>query len=181
MVLVAQIGAAHGIKGEVRLKSFTQEPLSVAGYGPLTAADGRSFEILSARPAAGSSSPDMLVVRFKGVDDRNAAEKLNRIELSVPQERLPAAGEGEYYHADLIGLSAVSRDGVLLGTVVGVHNFGAGDLIEIAPPRGKTLLVPFNDDAVPEVDVAGGRMVVEPPVEVELGAGADANPTEDPS
>jgi 16S rRNA processing protein RimM len=167
MVLVAQIGAAHGLKGEVRLKSFTQQPLSVLDYGPLTAADGRTFELLSARPAAGSSSPDMLVVRFKGVADRTAAENLNRIELSVPQDRLPPAGEGEYYHADLIGLAAVTRDGASLGTVVGVHNFGAGDLIEIAPPAGKTVLIPFTDDAVPEVDIAGGRMVIEPPVEVE--------------
>jgi 16S rRNA processing protein RimM len=173
MVLVAEIGAAHGIKGEVRLKSFTAEPLSVADYGPLTAADGRVFEILSARPAAGSSSPDMLVVRFKGIADRTAAEKLNRIALSVPQERLPPAEEGEYYHADLIGLAAVTKTGTPLGTVVGVHNFGAGDLIEVAPPRGKTMLIPFNDDAVPEVDVAGGRMVVEPPVEVELGQARD--------
>jgi 16S rRNA processing protein RimM len=171
LVLVAQFGAAHGIKGEVRLKSFTQDPFAVTTYGPLAAADGRTFEILAARAAAGSSSPDMLVVRLKGIADRTAAEKLNRIELSVPQERLPKAGEGEYYHADLIGLAAVSRDGAPLGTVVGVHNFGAGDLIEIAPPHGKTMLVPFNDDAVPEVDVAGGRMVVEPPVEVDLGAG----------
>jgi len=167
MVLVAQIGAAHGIKGEVRLKSFTAEPLSVADYGPLMAADGRTFEITSARRAAGSSSPEMLVVRFKGVDDRTAAEKLNRIELSVPQERLPPAGEGEYYHADLIGLSAVTREGAPLGVVVGVPNYGAGDLIEIAPPRGKTFLVPFTDAAVPEVDVAAGHIVVEPPNEIE--------------
>jgi len=167
MVLVAQIGAAHGIKGEVRLKSFTAEPLSVAGYGPLVAADGRTFELLSARPAAGSSSRDMLVVRFKGVADRTAAEKLNRIELSVPHERLPPAGEGEYYHADLIGLAVVTKDGAPLGTVVGVPNYGAGDLIEIAPPRGKTFLIPFTDDAVPEIDLVRGHMVVEPPTEVE--------------
>ncbi len=175
MVLVAQIGAAHGIKGEVRLKSFTAEPLSVAGYGALTAADGRTFELLSARPAAGSSSRDMLVVRFKGVADRTAAEKLNRIELSVPQDRLPPAGEGEYYHADLIGLAAVTKEGAPLGTVVGVPNYGAGDLIEIAPPRGKTFLVLFTEDAVPEIDIAGGRIVVDPPVEVDLGDAADAD------
>lgn len=180
MVLVAEIGAAHGIKGEVRLKSFTAVPLSVMDYGPLTAADGRTFELLSARPAAGSSSPDMLVVRFKGVADRNAAEKLNRIELSVPQDRLPPAGEGEYYHADLIGLAAVTKDGAPLGTVVAVQNYGAGDLIEIAPPQGKTLLIPFTDDAVPQVDVAGGHMVVEPPVEIEV-AGMDGGSSEEAS
>lgn len=163
LVLVAQIGAAHGIKGEVRLKSFTQVPADVAAYGPLTAPDGRAFEIQSARAAAGSSSPEMLVVRLKGVADRNAAEKLNGLELSVPQDRLPAAEEGEYYHADLIGLSAVTLSGTILGTVVGVPNYGAGDLLEIAPPMGNTVLVPFTDAAVPEVDIAGGRVILDPP------------------
>ena len=166
MVLVAEIGAAHGIKGEVRLKSHTEVPLTVADYGPLSAPDGRTFEITAARPAAGSSSPEMLVVRFKGVADRNAAEKLTGIRLSVPYDRLPPANEGEYYHADLIGLQAVTRDGAPLGTVVGVPNYGAGDLIEIAPPRGQTFLVLFTDAAVPEVDIAGGRIVVEPPTEI---------------
>ncbi|MEJ0011138.1 MAG: ribosome maturation factor RimM [Bauldia sp.] len=163
LVLVAQIGAAHGIKGEVRLKSFTQDPFSVEDYGPLTARDGRTFEIETARAAAGSSSADMLIVRLKGVADRNAAEKLNGIELSVPQEKLPPAEEGEYYHADLIGLSAVTLSGTILGTVVGVPNYGAGDLLEIAPPTGNTVLVPFTDAAVPQVDIAGGRVILDPP------------------
>lgn len=164
MIVVGQFGAPHGIKGEVRLKSFTAQPLQVARYGPLAAADGRSFEIASARPAAGSSSPDMLVVRVKGVADRTAAERLKNLTLSVPFERLPPAEEGEYYHADLIGLSAVTPEGTAVGTVVAVQNFGAGDLLEIAPEHGETLLVPFTDTAVPEVDVAGGRVVVIPPV-----------------
>jgi 16S rRNA processing protein RimM len=163
LVLVAQVGAAHGIKGEVRLRSFTQVPADVAGYGPLTAPDGRAFEILAARSAAGSSSAEMLVVKFKGVADRNAAEKLNGIELSVPQERLPAAEEGEFYHADLIGLAAVTVGGAPLGTVVNVPNYGAGDLLEIAPPSGPTILVPFTEAVVPEIDVAAGRIIVAPP------------------
>ncbi len=162
-VVVAQFGAAHGITGEVRQKSFTQDPLCVQDYGPLTAPDGRTFEIQSARAAAGSSSPEMLVVRLKGVADRNAAEKLNGLELSVPQDRLPPAEEGEYYHADLIGLSAVTLSGTILGTVVGVPNYGAGDLLEIAPPIGNTILIPFSDAAVPEIDIAGGRVIVDPP------------------
>ena len=162
-VVVAQIGAAHGIKGEVRLKSFTQEPLAVMGYGQLAAPDGRMFEIVAARAAAGSSSPDMLVVRFKGIADRNVAETLTGIELTVPQERLPPAEEGEFYHADLIGLAAVTVDGAALGTVVAVPNFGAGDLLEIAPPSGNTVLVPFTEAVVPEIDVAAGRVVVDPP------------------
>jgi 16S rRNA processing protein RimM len=163
LVLVARLGAAHGIKGEVRLKTFTQDPFAVADYGPLMAADGRSFAIETVREAAGSSSPDMLIVRLKGVRDRSAAEALNGIELSVPQERLPPAEEGEYYHADLIGLVAVTVAGETLGTVVGVPNYGAGDLLEIAPPAGKTILIPFTDAVVPDVDIAGGRVVIDPP------------------
>ena len=162
-VLVGQFGAAHGIKGEVRLKSFTARPQDVGNYGPLTGDNGAKYEIETARMAAGTS-PDMLVVRVKGVRDRNAAETLNGIRLSMPQERLPPAEEGEYYHADLIGLSAVTAGGDSLGTIVGVPNYGAGDLLEIAPKRGATILVPFTDAAVPEVDVAGGRVVVVPPV-----------------
>jgi 16S rRNA processing protein RimM len=161
-VVVAQFGAAHGIKGEVRLKSFTGVPAEVAAYGQLEAPDGRRFEIEAARPAAGTS-PDMLVVRLKGVGDRNAAEALNGIELSVSRDRLPPAGADEYYHADLIGLAAATAAGEALGTVIAVHNYGAGDLLEIAPRRGATFLLPFTRAAVPEVDIAAGRIVVEPP------------------
>ncbi len=164
MILVAQFGAAHGVRGEVRLKSFTANPADVAQYSPLVAKDGRTFEITSARPAAGSSSPDMLVVRIKGITDRNAAEALNRLELSVPYERLPLPEEGEYFHADLIGLAAVSPEGAALGTVVGVENYGAGDLLEIAPGRGGTYFVPFTEAHVPTVDIAGGRVVIIPPL-----------------
>ena len=169
-VVVAEIGAAHGIKGEVRLKSFTQAPLDIAAYGPLTAADGRTFEIASARPAAGTS-PGMLVVRLDGVADRNAAEALTGTLLSVPFDRLPQPGADEFYHADLIGLSAVTPEGQALGTIVAVPNYGAGDLLEIAPPRGATILVPFNRTHVPDVDIWGGRVVVVPPVFDEAGEG----------
>ena len=161
-VVVAQIGAAHGIKGEVRLKAFTRDPMSLPGYGLLAAVDGRLFEIEAIRPAAGTSS-DMLIVCFKGVRDRDAAERLTGVELSVAAERLPPPDADEFYHADLIGLSAVTMDGQALGTVVGVPNYGAGDLIEIAPARGSTILVPFTRSAVPEIDVAAGRVVVVPP------------------
>jgi 16S rRNA processing protein RimM len=161
-VLIARIGAAHGIKGEVRVKAFTADPAAIRSYGPLEAADGRRFEVAGFRPAAGPAT-DMLVVRFKGIADRNAAEALNGIELSVPRDRLPPADEDEYYHADLIGLTAFGPDGSELGTVTAVHNYGAGDLIEIAPRRGETLLVPFTRAVVPEIDMAGGRLVVDPP------------------
>jgi 16S rRNA processing protein RimM len=166
-VVIARIGAAHGIRGEVRLKSFAATPLDAVNYGPLTAPDGRQFTPASARPAG--ASPDMLVVKFREVADRTAAEKLNGLDLSVPRSALPPADEGEFYHADLIGLSAVTADGAPLGTVIAVQNYGAGDLIEIAPAEGATLLVPFTAASVPEVDVAAGRIVVIPPEEATEG------------
>lgn len=162
MVLVARVGAAHGIKGEVRVKPLTADPHAITAYGPLEAADGRRFEIAAARPAAGTS-PDMLVVRFKGIATRNEAEALNGTELFVARERLPEAGADEFYHADLIGLAAVTTAGETLGTVVGVPNYGAGDLLEIAPSRGPSLLVPFTRAVVPEVDLAANRVVIAPP------------------
>jgi 16S rRNA processing protein RimM len=116
----------------------------------------------------------MFVVRLKGIRDRNAAEKLTRLDLSVSADRLPAKEEGEFFHADLIGLTAVTPAGAEVGTVIAIPNYGAGDLLEIAPPRGQTLLVPFTDSAVPEVDLAGGRIVVVPP-KFSDDAGGDAD------
>jgi 16S rRNA processing protein RimM len=171
-VVVARIGAAHGLRGEVRLKSFTEDPLGVRSYGQLSAADGRSFVIAAARPAAGSS-PDMLVVKLDGVSSRNEAEALNGLELSVPRERLPKAAEDEFYHADLIGLDATLKDGAKLGTVVAVRNFGAGDLLEIAPESGATILVPFTLAIVPEIDIGGGRVIVDPPPGLLGGSGEE--------
>lgn len=162
LVVVAQFGAAHGVRGEVRLKSFTENPLAVRSYGPLQAKDGREFVISAARPAAGTS-PEMLVVRVDGVTTRNQAETLTGLELSVPRDKLPAAEEDEFYHADLIGLDASMTDGTPAGTVVGVRNFGAGDLLEIAPSRGATILIPFTRAAVPEIDMAARRVVIDPP------------------
>jgi 16S rRNA processing protein RimM len=146
-------------------------PRDVAKYGPLTAPDGRQFEIVSARPASGPASA-MLVVRFKGVSDRNAAEALTNTRLSVPFDRLPPVEEGEFYHAEMIGLAAVTPDGTALGTVVAVQNYGAGDLLEIAPAAGPSILVPFTETAVPEVDIAGGRVVAVPPVFDDEGEGS---------
>ena len=157
-VTVARIGAAHGIKGDVRVKPLTEDPTAVAAYGPLETDDGRRLEIETLREAG-----EMLVVRFKGIRDRNAAEALTGLALSVPRERLPDAGADEFYHADLIGLSAVTADGAPFGTVVAVQNFGAGDLLEIAPPSGKTILLPFTAAVVPAIDIAGGRVTVAPP------------------
>ena len=164
-IRVARIGAAHGIRGEVKLWSFTEDPMAVAHYGPLETADGaRCFEIEAARPAK-----DHLVARIAGVGDRNAAEKLRNIDLFVPRERLPPIEEADtFYHADLVGLAAISENGAALGTVVAIHNFGAGDLIEIEPAAGgEPLLLPFNETTVPTIDLRVGRIVIVPPAATE--------------
>ena len=161
-ILLATIGAAHGVKGEVRVKSFTADPASIAAYGPLFGADGRIFEVERVRPGKG-----VVVAKFRGVDDRDAAERLNGLSLFADRAAFPAPGEDEFYHADLIGLDAFSAAGEPLGAVVAVHNFGAGDILEIAPRRGRPLLVPFTKEAVPDIDTARGRLVVAPPEETE--------------
>ena len=171
-ICVARIGAAHGVRGAVKLWTFTEDPLAVKRYGRLATRDGaRHFEVASAREAKGH-----LVATLKGVTTREEAERLNGIELYIAREDLPDTDENEYYHADLIGLAAVTPAGQPLGQVIAIHNFGAGDIIEIAPPHGPTLLLPFTNAVVPTVDLAGGRVVIELPAEIEgddpAGAGA---------
>ena len=163
------------MRGEVKLWPFTEDPMAALNYGPLETEDGaRQFEIESLRPAK-----DFLVARLKGVDDRNAAEMLRNIDLFVPRDRLPPIEEDDtFYHADLVGLSAVTPDGAALGTVMAMHNFGAGDVVEIAlPGSDRTLMVPFTDAAVPEIDLKAKRIVVVVPEEV---SGADADPDSSP-
>lgn len=163
-ICIAKFGAAHGVRGEIRLWPFTDDPLAVASYGPLETHDGRRrFEIASARAAK-----DHLVARIKGVDTRDAAEKLNGLELYVDRERLPATDDDEFYHADLIGLAAVTEQHEPLGRIVAMHNFGAGDIIEIAFDKGgETKLLPFTNAVVPTVDLANRRAVIVLPDEIE--------------
>jgi len=162
-ICVARIGAAHGVRGAVKLWTFTEDPLAVKAYGPLSTRDGaRVFEIAQLREAK-----DHLVATFKGVTTRNEAERLNGIELYVAREKLPATDEGEYYHADLIGLAALTINDEPLGRVVAIHNFGGGDIIEIAPASGPTMLLPFTNAVVPTVDLANRRVVIELPREIE--------------
>ena len=162
-ICIARIGAAHGVRGAVKLWTFTEDPLAVKAYGPLLTKDGaRSFEVATAREAKGH-----LVATLKGIATREEAERLNGIELFIPREKLPATDQDEYYHADLIGLAAVTGANEPLGRVIAIHNFGAGDIIEIAPPNGATMLLPFTNAVVPNVDIAGGRVVIELPDEVE--------------
>ena len=162
-VCIARIGAAHGVRGAVKLWTFTEDPLAIEDYGPLATKDGaRHLELTSAREAK-----DHLVVTFKGVTTRDEAERLNGIELYIPRDKLPATEEDEYYHADLIGLDAVTTADEPLGRVIAIHNFGAGDIIEIAPESGTTILLPFSNAVVPTVDIPGGRVVIELPREIE--------------
>ena len=162
-ICVARIGAAHGVRGAVKLWTFTEDPLAVKTYGPLTTKDGaRQFEVTHAREAKGH-----LVATLKGIATREEAERLNGVELYIARDRLPATDENEYYHADLIGLAAVTPANEPLGRVIAIHNFGAGDIIEIAPPQGATLLLPFTNAVVPSVDLAGGRVIIALPDEIE--------------
>jgi 16S rRNA processing protein RimM len=170
-ICIARIGAAHGTGGEVRLWPFTTQGEDVAAYGPLQTGDGRVFEIESLRPCK-----DCLVARLKGVADRAAAERLCNTDLYVLRECLPAPEPDEFYYADLIGLRAQDTAGRAVGAVVAVHNFGAGDILEIAPEAGgDTLMLPFSTAAVPSVDITAGRLVVVLP---EEDAPADATAAE---
>ena len=157
---VGRIGAAHGARGEVKLWSFTADPMAIKDYGALATEDGkRTFTIETLRPGK-----DFLVARLSGVTDRTAAEKLGNLDLYIARDRLPPAEADEFYHADLIGLTAIGTDGRELGTVIAIHNFGASDLIEMRPTQGgATVMLPFTEAIVPVVDIAGGRIVVDPP------------------
>jgi 16S rRNA processing protein RimM len=173
LVCVARIGAAHGVRGAVKLWTFTEDPFAVRRYGPLLSKDGRrQFEVAQAREAK-----DHLVATFKGVTTRDEAERLNGIELYVAREKLPATDEDEYYHTDLIGLAAVTTGGDALVRVLAIHNFGAGDIIEIAPPKGPTMLLPFSNAVVPEVDLKAGRVVIALPQEIEGDRDDDNDPS----
>jgi 16S rRNA processing protein RimM len=173
-ICVAKIGAAHGIRGDVKLWPMTADPMAFLDYGALESEDGkRTFEFARAKPAG-----NFLIAHIKGVDDRTAAEKLVHIELYVPRENLPAIEEDdEFYYADLVGLKAVDRAGAEIGEVAAMHNFGAGDLVELRlTGKRDTLLIVFTAQTVPNVDIAGGKITVELPNEVEADPAEDGAP-----
>ena len=153
------------MRGEVRVKSFTQEPIAIGRYGALTDKTGkRVFTIVYAR----ALKDDMVVVHLAGIAAREAAQALNGVELYARREQLPPPREGEFYHDDLIGLAAVSQSGAPLGRVVALRNFGAGDILEIAPEGGgETLLLPFTREVAPTIDFANARIVIVPPNEID--------------
>ena len=155
-ILLGRIADAHGIRGEVLIKTFTERPEDIAAYGPLDDGGGRTFKIEGVR-----ASSKGVVARIEGIGDRSAAEALKGAALYVDRERLPAPEEGEFYHADLIGLAAVDPEGRPLGEIVGVHDYGAGDLLELRlGGSGKTEFVIFTEAVVPEIDLAARRVVV---------------------
>ncbi|KFB08697.1 ribosome maturation factor RimM [Nitratireductor basaltis] len=157
-VQLGVVGAPHGIRGELRVKSFTQDPLAIGDYGPLHTDDGRELLVQKARPAK-----NVLVVSFAGVNDRSGAEALAGARLFVERAVLPQdLDEEEYYHADLIGLSVRDAAGEDFGKVIAVHDFGAGDILEVKPVSGRSVMMPFTRDAVPEVKPSAGYMVVDP-------------------
>jgi 16S rRNA processing protein RimM len=158
-VLAGIITGAHGIRGEVKLRSFTADPKAIAAYGPLLASTGERFEIERLK-----ASKDVFIATLKGVGDRNKAETLKGIELFVPRRQLPLPQKDEVYIHDLIGVRVVERDGASFGTVVAVPNFGAGDLIEIRRDGAEeTVLVPFAQHYVPAVDLARREIVIDLP------------------
>ncbi len=171
-ILLGRITAAHGIRGEVVVHSFASEPTDIASYGALTDKGGtRSFALTVVRDTGKG-----VICRIKGLTDRNAAEALRGTELYVARDKLPAPTGDEFYHADLIGLAAVDPDGKTIGTITGVHNFGAGDLIEIAlEGASMTELIPFSDAFVPEIDLKTRRVIVRMPAEVDEDDDADDN------
>ena len=159
-VVLGIITSAHGIRGEVKLKSFTENPEAIASYGPLATKTGGTLEIEWLKP-----SKNGFIARIKGVSDRNQAEALRGTELRVDRKKLPEPDEEEFYYADLIGLRADTPDGDVYGKVIAVHDFGAGDLLEIQlDGSSKTELIAFTAEAVPPIEVANGRIVVAPPV-----------------
>lgn len=166
VIALGMLGAPHGVRGEIRVKSYTQNGADFAAYGPVALlGQGRVLDIERFRLL----KDDMFVVKFRNIDDRDAVQLLGGHEIGVPRALLPPAEEEEYYHADLLGLKAQTLAGEWLGVIRQVHNFGAGDILEIAPAKGEALMLPFTRKVVPHVDIAGGFVSVVLPEEVEAG------------
>lgn len=162
-VLLGVVIGAQGLKGEVKVKTFTETPENIAAYGPLHTRDGRKLAITTLREAKG-----LAFVRFEGFATREAAESLKGVELYVSRATLPSPETQEFYHADLLGVRAEDTEGRTFGKVIAVHNFGAGDVIEIEREDGVgTVLMPFTQDIVPSIDIAERRIVIAAPEEAE--------------
>ncbi len=168
-ILLGVIGRAHGVRGLVRVTSHTADPADLTAYGPLTDATGRRF-VLTWRGEGIAAVAEIIDGALCRITDRTAAEKLTNTRLFIPRETLPPAGEEEFYLADLIGLTAVDGAGATVGRLAVVHDYGAGASIEVERPIGPPLILPFTAACVPVVDLAGGRVTVVPPDELEVPA-----------
>ena len=163
LILVGQIGGGFGVRGEVRVTAFTADPLALTAYGPLLRADGSvALTLTSTRPDKAG-----VVGRAKEIATKEEADALRGLKLHVPRDRFPEPDEDEFYLADLIGVQARGADGALMGQVKSVQNFGADDMLEIAPATGgPTWYLPFTKEAVPELHLADGWLLAVPPNEV---------------
>jgi 16S rRNA processing protein RimM len=162
-VLLGVVLGAQGLKGEVKVKTFTETAKKLRAYGPLHTGDGRSFMVTSLREAKGAA-----IAQFEGIASREAAESLKGVKLYIPRARLPAAEAHEFYHADLLGLRAEDTEGRSIGKVIAIHNFGAGDVVEIAREDGLgEVLMPFTREIVPTIDLREGRIVIAAPEQIE--------------
>lgn len=169
-ILMATLGTAQGLRGEVRARSYTADPTALGEYGNLYSADGRAFEVLEIR-----ENKTVVIIRFRGINDRDAAEALNGLELFIDRSKLPddELDDDEFYYADLEGLEVVDGQGVGYGVVSGVYDFGAGDLLELKGPGKRPVLIPFSEAAVLEIDLEGGKVLIDP-----MAAGLIDDPTD---
>ena len=172
-LLVARVSGAHGVRGDVRLSTFTQDPLAIVDYRDLVRADGSAaLTVLSARIAKGG-----IIARCKGIETKEQADGLRGLTLHIPRSALPEPDEDEFYLADLIGLSAVTPEGQKIGRIKSVQDFGAGDILEIDPAEGgPTWYLPFTREAVPDVQISAGQVVVVRPDEVEWTPETETDP-----
>ncbi|MBX2806218.1 MAG: ribosome maturation factor RimM [Hyphomicrobiales bacterium] len=163
LVLLGRIAGAHGVRGDVKITSFTAMPESIGSYGALSDGKGCRLTIEVLRPLKGTS----VSARIAGVKDRNGAEALKGVELFVERAKLPETDDDEWYYSDLIGLKAVTPEDERIGEIIAVQNFGAGDLLEIRrEASGKTVLIPFTEIVVPVVDIRAGRVIIDEPEEM---------------
>ncbi|MCP5001142.1 MAG: ribosome maturation factor RimM [Hyphomicrobiales bacterium] len=165
LVLMAVIGAPHGVRGELRAKHHTADPRALGDYGPLADEAGRTFKVLSVRPAK-----NVVVMRLEGINSREAAEALKGVNLYIPRTALQddSLEDDEYFQADLEGLAVRDAQGIDYGTVDGVYNFGAGDILELKKPGSKPVMIPFSEAAVPQIDWEGRFLTIDP-----IAAGLD--------
>ncbi|MFZ3007983.1 MAG: ribosome maturation factor RimM [Phenylobacterium sp.] len=163
LLQVARVAGAFGVRGEIRITTFTEDPLALAAYKVLTREDGSpGLTITTARAVKGA-----VIARAAGIDTRDQAEALRGLKLFIAREALPAPDEDEFYHADLLGLTLETPDGELMGKVKTIQDFGAGDLIEVQPPMGASWWLPFTRETVPEVRLAQGKLIAVRPAEID--------------